>query len=278
MAIQMIRKYVFMVIGIVMIGATPALFQKIELHPVNYAKEIILLFKGLLTPFSLTYGDKVERHIFPYIFTPFFHSLVIVVGGFILSISLCILMAVVISFLKKRMIERIMLVLSLLETIPDIVYIISVQIVVIYICNLLHINTFQFAALGENQIYLLPIVILSIVPSIYLLRIELQKIAQESREDYVEFAKGKGLNKTTILVVHILRNTLSTLYINSKHILWLMLSSLFIVEYFFNVNGIMMFIYNHTEPMALTIGLMLMLTSFFILFTITELILKKLVG
>lgn len=278
MAIRLLRTYIYMLIGIVLVGASPSLFHKIELHPVRYFQEVIQLIRNVLSPLSLTYGDKVQRPIFPDILMPFKHSLIILLGGFVLAVGVCIVLAAGLSFMNNKTQERILLLLSLFEAIPDIIYIISIQLFIVFISNLLHVHAVMFVALGTHQIYLLPILVLSIVPVIYLLRIELMQIADEERKDYVEFAKGKGLGSVRILLLHILRNTIESLYINSKQILLLMLSSLFMVEYFFNIDGIMMFIYENLYPVPLTIGLALLLTVFFLFFSVTEIVVKRLAG
>src|SRR5699024_1662169 len=92
---------------------------------------------------------------------------------------------------------------------------------------------------------------------------------------YVELARGKGLRTSTILLKHILRNAFIRIFIDSKFVLWFMLSNLFMVEYLLNVRGLIAFMFHHPSLTVFTVGLLMIFIPIFLLLAIGQVIIEK---
>src|SRR5699024_11723242 len=79
----------------------------------------------------------------------------------------------------------------------------------------------------------------------------------ELNKSYVDLAKSRGLNDSELLFNHVLRNAIISIFAHSKSILWFMLSNLLLIEYVFNLAGLMRFMFDFYSPEVLTVGLLL---------------------
>ncbi|TCP30014.1 ABC-type dipeptide/oligopeptide/nickel transport system permease component [Scopulibacillus darangshiensis] len=271
---RFMRQFIFTFIAILCIGASPSLFKGINIHPIKFLIEIWHNLNLLLHPNQLTYGKETVRPLIPDVFDPFFYSMVILLGGVILSLLFSIVLAFITFSLGKKWADGAVYISSYIEAIPDIFVIAILQLGIVWVYKMFGNVQVSFVSLGTDRIYIIPIIILSILPSFYLFRLEIRAFIEENEKQYTEFALGKGLSKFQIIFRHIFRNTVGSLYFNSKHMIWLMLSNLFMVEYFFNMYGIMMFIYQYHSPIVLTVCLLLIFLLFYGILLLTEALLK----
>ncbi|ANX10899.1 hypothetical protein ABE41_002565 [Fictibacillus arsenicus] len=107
---------------------------------------------------------------------------------------------------------------------------------------------------------MLPVITLSIVPAIYLFRLQLVLSQSEIEKDYITFARSKGLSNSYIVFHHLLKNTISELSIHLPFIMLLLFSQMIILEYLFNLNGIIQILLS--EQPAATRAALLMLIAF----------------
>ncbi|WP_240904033.1 ABC transporter permease subunit [Bacillus sp. N1-1] len=92
---------------------------------------------------------------------------------------------------------------------------------------------------------------------------------------YVELAKTKGLEPTKIFLVHIFRNTILSTYFHSRSIIWFTLSNLFIMEYVFNLNGLIRFMYEHPTSEIFTVSALLLFIPIFLFLTVYQLVAER---
>ncbi|WP_354959351.1 ABC transporter permease subunit [Bacillus sp. CECT 9360] len=143
---------------------------------------------------------------------------------------------------------------TILEAIPDIFTITLLPILIILIYKNSGVLLFKVVSLGDNRTIALPVFCLSIPSSFYFIRIFLHVIFLEYQKPYVELARSVGTTNIKLLNFHIIRNILDELFINSKTIIWTMLSSLFVIEYLFNILGITYLITRYQSPEMFMIG------------------------
>lgn len=157
--------------------------------------------------------------------------------------------------------------LELLESIPDLMFILLLQFAVIFIFKTTGIKLARVVTIREEAI-LLPVISISVPISFYKTKVLIHYIEEELEKHYIILAKAKGLTFTYILNIHVLRNIVDGLFGTSKTIFWSMLSTLLVIDYLFNMNGLLRIILTATDPFI--IGCILIFLPFFIVYRIYE--------
>lgn len=110
---------------------------------------------------------------------------------------------------------------------------------------------------------ILPLIALSIVPSVYISRITFIAIQEELGKDYIKNEKAKGFSRRRIIFVGLLPAILFKIVDAMPAVMTMLLSNMIVIEYLFNYKGILYFLvylYNRQDvfrfvPLALTLGL-----------------------
>ncbi|MDP7981176.1 ABC transporter permease subunit [Bacillus sp. WLY-B-L8] len=260
-----IIQLILAIAGILCLSSLPSLFKGMEIDINNYFKALGDLCKKLLDFSHLTYG-KGLRPIFPQILEFYWQSL----GLFMLALVISVLCAFCFTYLIIRFfyekVKRMKFVLVILESIPDLFIIMCFQIVVLWLFQKTDIMVFNIATTWQEKSILMPVVCLSIPPTIMLTRIFLLQVEAELQKDYIAYARAKGLNFYHIFRHHVLRNVLFSMFHYSKTIVWFMFSNLLMVEYLFNVLGIVSFVLKYPFPEVFVVTLLLLYIPFFIIY------------
>ncbi|MEH7351244.1 ABC transporter permease subunit [Gottfriedia acidiceleris] len=232
---------------------------------------------------SFFYFDNLEVYLKEYQYVPFssvflepyVYSFTILFSAFLLSIFVALFIAYIVN-LGPKLFRKIMnSILFFLQSIPDVVMICAFQIFFFWIFNKTGVKIVDPISGFESKAYALPIILVSIIPTIQLFQMLFLAIQEEKIRDYVEYAKAKGLSNSWIIIRHIFRNVTITLLSNSKLIFWMMISNLLIVEKFFNMKGYFSFLFNNSRsPEIFFMALVLLFIPFFLL----EIIFKQIVN
>ncbi|SDN12864.1 peptide/nickel transport system permease protein [Psychrobacillus sp. OK028] len=225
-------------IGILLISGLPILingFQKGEFWWREYGEHLLVIFP--LNHFLDTYFSS-------YIGESIFYSLEILFLALLVSVFFALSFTVMTMLFKERARQRIKTLFFFLESLPDILVILLIQLLVILVHR--HTGVFmRIASTGGEKIYLLPVFCLMILPMVQLYRLSMLTFEAEERKLYVELARSLGFNKVIILLIHIFRNAIISIFFQSKKTMWFMLSNLFILERMFNMPGIMFHLSEH---------------------------------
>ncbi|PMC36383.1 hypothetical protein CJ195_16480 [Bacillus sp. UMB0899] len=256
-------QFIFAFIGIIFIGSLPSLFgvqgQRISLE--HYFGTIRRILLGLMNIKELKVNVKGEVHtVYPQILDAFFYSFIILFIALIIAYIFSIILTFITMRLPQFIRDKIRLSILILESLPDILVIFSLQLIVIYIFKKTDILIMRVVTIGDERAYLLPIICLSIIPIIQLYRINILLCEDELKKTYVELTKSKGLNESYIILVHVLRNTLVILFFHSKKTIWSMLSTLVAIELLYGITGVTYFLTQLMVPEIFTI----LLLGFFI--------------
>lgn len=238
-------------------------------------------FRDLLSPQTLTYINSisgVERPLFPLIFEAFRSSFAVFSSSLLLSLSIALLLACVQQFLPTKLRQPMETAASFLHTIPDLVYIVSAQLLAVTAYQLTQIHFFRFTGAGEAEAVVLPILVLSIIPTLFLYNTLANLIEVEWQKPYIELAKGKGLSRFAVLQKHLLRNVLVQLSYHLKFIIATLLGNLFIVEVLFNNFGLTTFLVSYTQPAIFFISALLLFMPIYSLLKLIEIGLLLLLG
>ncbi|PEY93696.1 peptide ABC transporter permease, partial [Bacillus cereus] len=277
---------ILIALGIVFICCLPKLFLSapqnnenliiLELNWMDYVDYVKKVINSLLDPLHITYeiyGN--ERLLLPNLLESYFYTLTIIISAFFIAVFLSIVLANFTFYLPKRIQSTISKSLNTIEAIPDLFLIISVQLIIISIYkNTNWLITIPFSTI-TNKTYFLPIVTLSILPTIYLYKINLLNYKNEMSNDYIDLAIAKGMKHFYILKQHVLLNASISIFYNAKSIMLLMISNLIILEFLFNSFGLFRFLISHQNPEIISIGILLFMIPFYFLFEILKLIIVE---
>ncbi|MDF2535461.1 MAG: hypothetical protein K0R18_1620 [Bacillales bacterium] len=214
------------------------------------------------------------------------NSYVYSIGILLISIFTTILFGLLMSYFYmnagrkiKKVIEAIAV---FIESIPDLMFIFSFQIVFIWIYRTTGWLPIRILSFGEDQAWLLPVLCAILVPTLQFFRVVLLFGKSEMSNMYVEFAYSRGFGKGYIIRNHVLRNILRNLLNQYSSIYVFTLSNLFIIERAFNINGFMGFFLQPSlkeiTPELVFIWLLMLFLPFFIIRTIIELIVHLVLG
>jgi peptide/nickel transport system permease protein len=264
--LESMLNFILSIIGIILFGSIPFLFSGMEINFFGYFSGLWEFLNKMYNPIDLLYVDQsgVSRELFPTIWEPYTYSIIILLTAFTISIVLSVLLAMGIFLLPDWLIKRIRITSFAFESIPDVWIVVTLQFFIIWFYKQVHILLFPIASYLQ-QPYFIPILCLSILPTLLCLRNLILSIEEEWRKQYIETAKGKGLSQFHILYRHILPNTVLSLLNHSKQILWFMISNLLIIEILFNIYGINNFMFATESPEVYIFGLLLMFFPIFLL-------------
>lgn len=134
---------------------------------------------------------------------------------------------------QKRKRSAIVIAFILLTSVPTFVLAVILQYILGVWLKVLPIS-------GGDDIkgYILPILILSISPSIFIARLIERKIIEVKNNDYVISAKVRGISKNTLMYHYILRNSISPILSYLAPIIANLIVGSFVIESIFNIPGL----------------------------------------
>lgn len=250
---------------LILVGCLPVLFQNLSFNGENYLSAIFHETIRIFTLDHLTYEGKVS--LFPFIFYKYLDSMRILGLGVLLAgvISLLFAYFSVLFFHKK--IHSINRLIEVFEAVPDLLFILLLQMLIIFIYKKTGILIVKVVTVQEKTI-LLPVISLAIPISFYITKVIIHYIDEELEKDYIIFAKSKGFSFFYILNLHVLRNISQGLFVTSRTIFWSMLSTLLIIDHLFNMNALMITMASGAD--AFIVGCILIFIPFFILYRIFD--------
>ena len=140
---------------------------------------------------------------------------------------------------------------SLLGIIPDFILAIILQMVVIGINQLSGIKVARVATVtSDKPAILLPLLTMIIVANIHIIQSTVIYLKRISSQQFVLFAKARGLTRGNIIVRHIVPGILSNLRGDLYKYLAIIFSSLFITERIFNIPGMTRLIFGYAFQMG----------------------------
>lgn len=266
---QLLVLLVQCVVGVevlVLIAVFPVLFKGLSFNLADYAQAIYELNMKIVTFGDFMLADG-RNSVFPIIFEKYLTSMKMLGMG----VAVAFLLAFIVSWLAmlffKKKIHMLKNILELLEAIPDLMLILLLQFAVIYIYKQTGIKIARVVTVTEEAI-LLPLICLSVPISFYITKVIILYIEEELEKHYIDLARAKGLKFSYILNVHVLRNIIDSLFGASKTIFWTMLSTMLVIDYLFNMNGLLRVMLTAADPFF--IGCILIFVPFFTIYRVYE--------
>lgn len=273
---NLLFRFVFSVIGIVLVSGLPVLVKGLlagELRFREYAASIQSVVSNIWPVQDFTvFNIRAQRDIllFPTIAEYISYSLQLLFLAFAAAVFFAMLFTVGTMLLPESARERIKGVLYLLESIPDLLVIMLAQLGVILIYQQTDVLISKIAVVGGDRIYWLPVLCLMLLPAIQLYRLSMLTFQEEERQMYVELARSLGFSKAFIVLVHMFRNAVISVFFQSKKTLWFMLSNLFVLELMFNMPGIMLFMKDNISSEVFLVTIFSFFIPMFLVYSFGE--------
>ncbi|WP_210366177.1 ABC transporter permease subunit [Bacillus sp. REN3] len=270
---RIVVQYIIGVLLFILIGALPVFLRDLTYDFEGYFITVKSMIIKILTMSDLTYSTfRGEKPLLPIVGDRFLLSMTTLATAFLVALILAFLFSyVIVIFFEKRK-DAILGVFEIIQSIPDVVVMFLLQTSIILVYKAYGVKLAQTVSLGsENQAVLIPLISLSLPVFLYLTQLIVLKIFEELDKPYVTFAKSKGLSYVYMLNIHVIRNIIGNLLSHFKTIIWIMLSTLLMVEYIFNLDGLMLFNIKNMSVDLFVFTCILFFTPFFILFRLIEL-------
>ncbi|MEN1968483.1 ABC transporter permease subunit [Lentibacillus sp. N15] len=272
-------KFVLTTIGIILIAAVPALFQGMKLDVSTYVAGVESIVSSIFHPGTITYELHQEMYpLFPGIWARWEYSIMLLFLAFFVAFLLALALTYVTMLLPRKGREKIKFLLYLTESVPDVLVIGFFIVIVIPLYKHTGILLFNIAAYGDERILILPTIALAALPTLLFYRNLIYDFEEEISELYIDVAKSKGLRFYEVLFFHVLRNAIIRIFLQAKSIIGFMLSSLLIVEYIFETDGMLRFMFDHYSPEILTVGLLLLFVPIYAVQSLMQIMIEKTTG
>lgn len=160
-------------------------------------------------------------------------------------------------------------------SVPAIFLVPLLQIIGLKLRNTYGLNI-MVTGYGTLRHMILPIIALSILPTMYIARITAVAMDRAYDNEYVRTAISKGSSKLRVMWIHVFRNAIVEISSSLPSVLAILISDLAVVEYLFDYKGLtymMLDYYNQGQSDVVT-GIALVLCLIFLVFYLLLKLLK----
>ena len=232
----------------ILIASGPSLIRmesnEISLRPEALAQSLAELAESARDGSLLEYqAGRTYHKLYKTLPIYFMISMQYIFTAALLSLLIGVSLAFLTSFQRGKVINA---VLEFLHVIPDFVLAIFLQIGVIGITQLTGVRIARIAYVsGTSPAYLLPISVMTIVATVFIIRSVHGFLQEIKSQDYMLFAVAKGLERRRLISTHLLVPVLSKLRGELHGLLALLIGNLFILERIFNIPGVTGFLFRN---------------------------------
>lgn len=166
-------------------------------------------------------------------------SLTLTIPAFILTTILAVLIALVVSYFRGKMIDKVTVVLCVFGmSVPALAYILFGQYFFAYKLGWFPISGFEPDWSERLQYVALPALIMVMLGVGYDVRFYRTSILEETNQDYVRTARAKGLSEPRVFLKHVLKNSMVPILTNVVIEIPLLILGAFLLESFFGIPGL----------------------------------------
>ncbi|PLR74217.1 peptide ABC transporter permease [Bacillus sp. UMB0728] len=239
---------------------------KVIFLPSKISGEILDFLKGLFTGDSYYYMQGDRKRFLLFDLLSFFSVSYVYVS---VSLSIVIVLSFIFGiWLWKKSEKWVNSILGFVGFIPDFILVLLLQLFVTYIYKQTGMRVAKVASLSlEEPAILLPVLTLTILPLLYLVRSLNDRTFEVASEDYILTAVSKGLTKRQIYLYHVTSNVLPFLKADIYKIVGITTANLFIIEHLYNTRGLTEILFEYPVNFGYQYNLVVIsLLSFFILY------------
>lgn len=188
-------------------------------------------------------SGKTELSFWAQIGRSFSVTLFYMVVGAVIGMTVGLLLGVYFAVSRAKWLKR---ALDLTSVLPDFVIVLLLQFLIVFIASGTGIVVFQVASAStDDPAIALPLLSTILIPANYMIRNVALHMNHALTEDYISFAKARGLGKTYIVFFHALPNVLPFVKADLHKFMGILFGNLFIFEYLYNLNGVTMLVFSN---------------------------------
>ncbi|OPA78724.1 hypothetical protein BVG16_12820 [Paenibacillus selenitireducens] len=134
--------------------------------------------------------------------------------------------------------------MELFGALPDFVIVILLQFIVVLVAMKTGVVLAKVGSFNHNEpAILLPLLSTIIIPASFMIRNVALHMKHTLTEDYINFAKSRGLTKGYIIFHHALPNVLPFIKADLHKFMGILFGNLFIFEYLYNLLGVTLLVF-----------------------------------
>jgi peptide/nickel transport system permease protein len=241
------------VVAVFLLAAIPDVLtienDRVVVHLAMFATDIGGYFQGVFGGDSFLYRPAYTnvpyRSVLSDIARPFFTSFAYAGVSTVAALLIGALGGMLVVAFRKEQAKD---VVSLFGIVPDFVMILLLQLVVVAVYKATGIHVARVATITQDQpALLLPLLILTLIPAVYVLRGISNRTYLVTTEEFVLVARAQGMSRFAIYRRHILPHVLAALQADLHKVTALVLGNLFITEYLFNIRGITRLVFYYSR-------------------------------
>ncbi|WP_276356965.1 ABC transporter permease subunit [Cohnella caldifontis] len=201
-------------------------------------------FEGLRSGEAFRYlSGRTELSFWEQICPSFKITLFYMGIGALTAMTLGILLGIYVAVSRKEWLKR---VLEFTGILPDFLIILVLQFAVVFIYLHTKVLIFEVASTSsDDPAVALPLISAVIIPANYMIRNVALHMSHALADDYINFAKARGMGKRTIVFFHALPNVLPYVKADMHKFMGILFGNLFIVEYLYNLDGVAMLVFSN---------------------------------
>ncbi|MFC4807690.1 ABC transporter permease subunit [Paenibacillus sp. GCM10023250] len=217
----------------------------LQIHLGNGLASIRHYLGGLLSGESFQFiAGSTERSFWDQIGACFTVSFGYTAVGGVAGLTAGMLLGVYLAVSRRaRWMKRF---LELTGILPDFVIVLLLQFLVVYIASETGMVVFKVASAStDDPAVALPLISTILIPANYMIRNVALQMNNAFTEDYIGFAKARGLAKPYIVFFHALPNVLPFVKADLHKFMAILFGNLFIFEYLYNLNGVTLMVFSN---------------------------------
>lgn len=132
---------------------------------------------------------------------------------------------------------RVKNVLNFFEGLPDLLVIFMIQLFLFMLYREFQIRLVTMYGLAGKEPIIFPMIINSLLPSLFFTQYLIKVMEEEFEKHYILLGQAKGLSRLHLLFSHLTRNIVPVVSIHFKTIIFMVLTTLVLVEHMFVLDG-----------------------------------------
>lgn len=253
---------------LIAISALPALVAQMKFNPASYWEGLKQQFAQLTKLNEITYFNVTAQKEFLLLPTisPFIKETLIIFTTAMLVSAVCAIFYAYLFYRSGRK-TRMMLkqTTRTLEMVPDLFWIILSQFLVLYLFKTTGYDKIEIAGSYAEYIRFLPILTLTLTTLFFFIKWLTTQVLEQEAAPFLELARAKGIRPAALFWKHLIPTMIYRFYLFFRANIITVLSSLVIIEYTFEVQGMFRFVfYNGQMPILMVILFLIYLPIFII--------------
>ncbi|KOP28701.1 ABC transporter permease [Exiguobacterium sp. BMC-KP] len=258
---------------LIAISALPALVAQMKFHPASYWEGLKQQFAQLTKLDEITYFNVAAQKQVPLLSSlhPFIQeTLIIFTTAMVVSAVCAIFYAYLFYRSGRRMRTTLKQITRTLEMVPDLFWIILSQFLVIYLFKMTGYSKIEIAGTYADSIRFLPILTLTLTTLFFFIKWLTTQVLEQESAPFLELARAKGIHPAALFWKHLLPTMIYRFYLFFRANIITVLSSLLIIEYTFQVQGLFRFVLHFGQMPVLMVILFLIYLPIFIIDLLAE--------